>query len=104
MNDDSNAPQLYDGLTGWLLEQGYQEFGLSELVRGVGQRLVASGIPIHRISIGGMILHPVFGALDVTWEAQSDVVRNEKFPRSGFTNPYFQNAPFFLFNEKQHSI
>jgi adenylate cyclase len=95
VNDDSNAPQLYDGLTGWLLEQGYQEFDLSELVRGVGQRLVASGIPIHRISIGGMILHPVFGALDVTWEAQSDVVRNEKFPRSGFTNPNFQNAPFF---------
>ena len=86
---------MYDGFTRWLLEQGYQELGLGELLRGVGQRLVASGNPIHRISIGGMILHPVFGAIDVTWEAQTDVVRNEKFPRSGFASQEFQNAPFF---------
>ena len=86
---------MYDGFTRWLLEQGYQELDLGELLRGVGQRLVASGNPIHRISIGGMILHPVFGAIDVTWEAQTDVVRNEKFPRSGFASQEFQNAPFF---------
>lgn len=95
MNNDRSAPQLYDGLTRWLLEQGLKELDLSELVRGLGQRLVASGNPIHRIAIGGMILHPVFGALDVTWDAQSDVVRNEKFPRSGFKSAEFQNAPFF---------
>ena len=95
MKNDRGTSLLYDGVTRWLLEQGYQELDLGELVRGVGQRLVASGNPIHRISIGGMILHPVFGALDVTWEAQSDVVRNEKFTRSEYTLPEFQNAPFF---------
>lgn len=95
MNNDRGAPQLYDGLTRWLLEQGLQELNLTELVRGMGQRLVTSGNPIHRIAIGGMILHPVFGALDATWDAQSDVVRNEKIPRSGFLSAEFQNSPFF---------
>ena len=95
MNTDRGTAQPFDGVTRWLLEQGYQELDLGELLRGLGQRLVASGNPIHRIAIGGMILHPVFGALDVTWEAQTNVVRNEKFPRSGFTLPEFQNAPFF---------
>jgi adenylate cyclase len=91
----------YDSVTRWLLEQGYRGLDLGELVRGLGQRIVSSGISLHRISIGGMILHPVFGALDVSWEAQSDVVRNEKFPRSGFTDPDFQNSPFFYASESK---
>ena len=101
MTNDRGAPQLYDGLTGWLLKQGYQKLDLAELIRGMGQRLVAGGYPIHRIAIGGMILHPVFGALDVTWEAQSDTVRNDKMPRSGFTLAEFQNAPFFYSSVNQ---
>ncbi|MDP7342382.1 MAG: hypothetical protein QF767_03250 [Alphaproteobacteria bacterium] len=101
MTDDRGAPQLYDGLTGWLLKQGHQKLDLAELIRGMGQRLVAGGYPIHRIAIGGMILHPVFGALDVTWEAQSDTVRNDKMPRSGFTLAEFQNAPFFYSSVNQ---
>jgi len=95
VNEDRGAPQLYDGLTRWLLEQGLQEQGLSDMVHGLGQRLVASGFPIHRISIGGMLLHPVFGALDLSWEAQSDIVRFEKIPRSVFTTADFQDSPFF---------
>ena len=95
MKNDRETSRPYDGITHWLLEQGFQELDLGELVREMGQRLVASGIPIHRIAIGGMILHPVFGALDVTWEAQTDVARNVKFPRSGFKSPEFQNAPFY---------
>ena len=92
---EHSLPQPLDSITRWLLEQGYQELDLGELVRGVGQRLVVSGIPIHRINAGGMILHPIFGAIDVTWEAQTDVVRNDKFPRSGLTTPEFQNTPYF---------
>lgn len=104
MNTDRNPASLFDASTQWLLEQSYQELDLGELVKGLGQRLVANGIPIHRIGIGGMILHPVFGALDVTWDAQTNVVQNSKIPRTGFTQPDFQNAPFFYSMENQLPI
>ena len=92
---DQPTSPLFDGISQWLMEQALSELDMGELIRGMGQHLVAGGIPIHRIAIGGMILHPVFGALDITWEAQSDVLRNERFPRSGLHLPEFQDAPFF---------
>ena len=96
MSSVQQAPSpLFDGIAQWIMDQGLRELELGELVRGMGKRLVAGGIPIHRVAIGGMILHPVFGAIDITWEAQNDVARNERFPRSILALPEFQNAPFF---------
>jgi len=46
MTSDHGAAPMYDSLTGWLLEQGYQELELAELARGVGQRLLA--VRLHR--------------------------------------------------------
>jgi len=95
MNSIQPESLLFDGVANWLVDQGLRELALDELVRGLGQRLVAGGIPIHRISIGGMILHPIYGAIDVTWDGQSDMARYDKFPRSNLILPEFQNAPFY---------
>lgn len=95
MNNDEQTSPLFDSIVQWLMDQGLQEIGLDEIARGLGKRLVAGGIPVNRISIGGMLLHPIFGAMDISWEAQNDTARYEKFPRSGFMLPEFQNAPFF---------
>ena len=95
MNAGAQSTQMFDATVQWLMDQGLQEVSLEEIARGLGKRLVAGGIPIHRISIGGMLLHPVFGAMDISWEAQSDTARYEKFPRSGFMSQEFQDAPFF---------
>ena len=95
MNTGAQSTQMFDATIQWLMDQGLQEISIEEIARGLGKRLVAGGIPIHRISIGGMMLHPVFGAMDISWEAQSDTARYEKFPRSGFMSKEFQEAPFF---------
>ena len=99
MNTGTQSTQMFDATVLWLMDQGLQEIPIQEIVRGLGKRLVAGGIPIHRISIGGMLLHPVFGAMDISWEAQSDTARYEKFPRSGFKSQEFQDAPFFLLHD-----
>ena len=81
----ANSPSLYEGIAEWLQEQGLHEASTSEIVQGLGRRLVARGILLHRLSLGGMLLHPVFGALDVVWDAQDDGVRSEMIPRSAIS-------------------
>jgi adenylate cyclase len=87
---------LFDGVATWLLEQGLHHAGLTEIVQGLGQRLVAGGVPLHRISIGGMLLHPTFGALDVVWEAPLDQIRSSMASRAAIYTPEFQDSPFFI--------
>ncbi len=95
MSDAPPFSPLFDGLAQWTLQQGLHETTVSDLVQGFGQRLVAGGVPVSRISIGGMILHPVFGAFDIVWEADHDQVSVNRVSRSLLTTPKFQNAPFF---------
>ena len=95
MNDTLPASPLFDGLAQWTLRQGLHETTVSHLVRGFGRRLVSGGIPVSRISIGGMVLHPVFGADDIVWEADHDQVAVSRVARAVLTAPEFQNAPFF---------
>lgn len=95
MNDGLSTSPLFEGLGTWLMTQGLREASITDLVQNAGRRLVAGGIPIYRLSVGGMVLHPVFGALDVIWDADSDQVRNELMPRELTTSEEFQNAPFF---------
>jgi len=94
-NKASNSP-LFDGVATWLMKQGLQEAPLEDIVPGLGRRLVAGGVPLYRISVGGMLLHPVFGAMAIDWAAPSDQVSTQMMPRSAVTTPEFQDAPFFV--------
>ena len=95
MNDGFSNSPLFESLGIWLLEQGLREASVADIVQGVGRRLVTGGIPLYRLSVGGLILHPVFGAMDVVWDADNDRVRSEMAPREIMTSEEFQNTPFF---------
>jgi len=95
MSDAPPFSPLFDGLAQWTLQQGLHETTVSDLVQGFGRRLVAGGVPISRISVGGMILHPVFGAFDIVWEADHDQITVNRVARGFLTTPEFQNTPFF---------
>lgn len=77
------------------MDQGLREIPLGELVAKLGERLVAGGVPISRIAVGGMILHPIYGAIDVTWDTTNREARIERMPRSVITTESFQKSPFF---------
>jgi len=95
MNDTPPFSPLFDGLAQWTLQEGLHGTSVSDLVQGFGRRLVAGGVPVSRISIGSMILHPVFGAADIIWESDHDQVSVNRAPRKALTTPEFQNSPFF---------
>ena len=86
---------MFDQIGLWLMERGLRESDVDEVVRGFGQRLVEAGVSLQRVSLGGMFLHPVFGAMDVVWNAHDDTVVNQMMPREVVTTPEFRNAPFF---------
>ena len=86
---------LFGGIATWLLERGLLEASVGEIAQGLGRRLVNGGVSLHRISIGGVLLHPVFGGMDVVWEARNDRLRSDMYPRSAMNTAEFQDAPFF---------
>jgi len=94
MQDDLAGSFLFDDLSNWLLDQAQQECSATEIVQGLGRRLVTGGIPVCRISIGALVLHPVFGARDVIWNGDSDTVTSEVLEREQLLRPEVQNAPF----------
>ena len=95
MNKPESGSPLFGGVATWLLEQGLVEAGVGEITQGLGRRLVNGGVSLHRISIGGVILHPVFGGLDVVWEARNDRLRTDMYRRNDMNTPDFQDSPFF---------
>jgi adenylate cyclase len=86
---------LFDSISAWILEQSLTNAELTDIVKGLGRRLVAGGIPVSRLSVGGMLLHPVAGALDVVWDARTDQARRSDMPRELFQSKEFREAPFF---------
>lgn len=87
--------QLFDGIANWLIEEGLGDAAFGDILGGLGRRLLAGGVPVHRISTGGLFLHPVFGAIDTAWDSQSDRVTETVQPRSKFDSAEFRNSPFF---------
>lgn len=90
-----SASPMFDQVGSWIIDRGIKESGVEEIIQGFGRRLVEAGVSLHRISLGGMVLHPVFGALDVVWDAREDSVVTQMMPRSLITTEEFQNSPFF---------
>lgn len=92
---------LFDGIGEWLLGRALHEGELTETVRNLGRKLVVGGLPICRINLGGVLLHPVLGALDITWDSANDTCQSQVVPRAAANSPGFRNAPFYrMISEK----
>jgi adenylate cyclase len=86
---------MFDHLGAWLIDQGLREAPVDDVVQGFGRGLVEAGVSIYRISLGGLLLHPVYGALDIVWNAHDDSIINQMMPRNVVTTETFQKSPFF---------
>ena len=95
MNPSHPISPMFDRLGAWLVDRGLREAAVEDVVQGFGRGLVDAGVSVYRISLGGLLLHPVFGALDVVWDARHDSVNSQMMPRSVITTADFQNSPFF---------
>jgi len=62
-----NGSLLSRGTSHWLLDRALHEGELTETIRDLGRKLVAGRMPVCRILFRGLLLHPISGALDITW-------------------------------------
>lgn len=102
-----NFPQatgLTDSIATWLLTASVRDADYGTLVEGLGRRLLNGGIAVHRVNIGGVIVHPVMGARDAVWEADSQSVRHDRITRSEILTPAMQNSPFFSMAANQQQF
>ena len=86
---------MFDQLGIWLMDRGLKEASVEDVIQGFGRRLVEAGVSLHRIGLGGLLLHPVFGGLDVVWNSRDDTVTSQMAPRRLVTTEVFRDAPFF---------
>ena len=99
---------VFDRTADWLQRLAFFDADLGGLVEHLSHRLIDGGIPVTRISVGRLLMHPVIGLLDATWDAESDRIDWTVLPRSAVTNDLFDNSPFGedtkLFNDiaKRH--
>ena len=86
-------PELQD-LAAWLMDAGQIEAPVEEIVQGCCRRLVAAGIPVCRINIGGLLLHPVHIVRTVIWDGDTGEVRSEALPREVLLAADAMESPF----------
>lgn len=80
-------------LVAWLLGDGRHEPSLSELIRALGARLVASGVPVWRIYVGLHQLHPAFVGRAIVWDRTKDAVVEKPRPHGIKDSAYYRNNP-----------
>lgn len=90
-----SASLLFRGIADWLLARALRDGELVDTVAELGRRLVEGGLPICRINVGGFLLHPVLGAQDINWDADTDTCYIQTVPRSFTGTAEFRNAPFY---------
>ena len=88
--------RLFDAISDWLLDRALVQMPITNTIQELGNKIVDGGIPLTRINVGALIMHPVLGALDITWDAESDTCTSKAFARKDLMNiPDFTNAPFY---------
>lgn len=86
----------FDRIADWLQRLALVDVGLDELVEGLGRRLIEAGIPVSRISQGRLLMHPIIGVIDVTWDADAKRTDWAVYPRAGLSRGLAENynSPF----------
>ena len=84
----------FDRISEWLLRAALFDVSLEELVEQLCKRLIDSGVPVSRISLGRTLMHPVIGMLDVTWDEDIQRADWTILPRSAVRDEMFETNPF----------
>lgn len=91
-------PDVFDHINAWLISRLHQDVDLPDTMSGLAERLLAGGVPISRMVIGRSMLHPIIGLVDLTWDADTQLVDSwnvsrEKL-RKFIDDDVFQSTPF----------
>lgn len=95
---------IFDRIAGWLQRTALHDVGLDELVEHLCQRLIDGGVPVARLSLGRMLMHPVIGLVDVTWNIDSHRAEWTILPRRTVTGELFDQSPFGEITKASHDF
>ncbi|MFD3191283.1 adenylate/guanylate cyclase domain-containing protein [Sedimentitalea sp. HM32M-2] len=84
----------FERIADWLQRVALLDASLEDLVQGLGTRLIDAGVPVARISQGRLLMHPVIGIVDVTWDAGTGRADWSVYPRSALNNALLDKSPF----------
>ena len=79
MSDDpsKSVPSRWEPrpIIDWLLEEGRIAADINEVVRQLGDRMLAAGAPLWRLRLSMRTLHPLVTALSSVWEKDQDTTQ-----------------------------
>lgn len=107
MGDEANSRSvsiaLVDKAAEWLRLQAMDDAELEPMLNGCFERLYAAGIPLKRVQVIVSILHPLYGALGLTWQRDKGM-NVEGYAHFLKDNPpeAFRKSPYFYI--KHHDV
>lgn len=81
-------------LRDWILEEGHSSPDLGSFIGRLGERLVADGLPVYRLTTGIPILHPLIRAESALW-IEGQGVSWRQFPQALVSDKMFTNSPLY---------
>lgn len=92
--EENVMADVFDRTADWLQKLAFFDGDVGGLVEHLSRRLIDGGVPVARVSLGRLLMHPVIGLLDATWDASNDRIDWSVLPRSSVTDDLFDKAPF----------
>jgi adenylate cyclase len=90
------CPELVRIITEWLMQRAYQEKPMAETIELFAHKLINGGIPVCRISISVLIIHPNMGGLGYSWDTRTDSCSIQHVPRSMVLSTADTDNPFYI--------
>lgn len=90
-----NAQAVVQATTAWIIEQGLGDNDVPAILRGLGQRLRQSQLPVDRAGCSTLTLHPQIASEEVAWDAETDAARTTFFTPEMMEAPANRSGPYF---------
>ncbi len=83
----------------WVVDEALAGIRLDLLLEGFCERLVGLGVRLGRGNMGFGWLHPMFGAMAITWTPEEGLIR-DRFVRGGSKEVWNKSAPKAMIDEQ----
>lgn len=92
--NESSPPAAETDIVSSIITSGMADVPVTTLVEGAMLRLVAAGVPLHRMQVGFRILHPLFDGMSIIWTEEAGV-EVEYFEAIDEDGSAFRLSPFY---------
>ena len=86
---------LFKTIRSWLLQRAISDDAdLAATIKQLAHHLIEGGVPVARIAMGRVVLHPVIAVIDIEWSNQSDSVDTSYQQRDAILRGDVSRMPF----------